>query len=253
MERQRRTGLMKQQLLFDLDDTLIYCNKYFFFVIDQFVDTMTVWFGGYDEVKAEDIRSRQMECDVALISVSGFKSEHFPQSFLDTYSHFSHLTGRKRSATEDAFLWKLGMGAYEHETEPYPNMERTLDTLAEAGHELHLYTGGEEPIQRRKIQSMGLQHYFGSNIYIRQLKDNEAMEGILASGGFDRDHTWMIGNSIRTDVVPALTAGIHAIHIRSQLEWHYNVVGIDVQPRGAFLTLDHLIEVPDAIHNFITR
>lgn len=244
---------MKQQLLFDLDDTLIYCNKYFFFVIDQFVDTMTVWFGGYEAVKPEDVRGIQMEQDVALIGVSGFKSEHFPQSFLNTYGYFSNLTGRQRSATEEEFLWKLGMGAYEHETEPYPNMEQTLETLAAAGHELHLYTGGEEPIQKRKIERMGLERFFESRIYIRQLKNSDAMEGVLNAGKFDRDHTWMIGNSIRTDVVPALTAGIHAIHMRTQMEWHYNIVGIDIQPRGAFLTLDHLIEVPDAIQGFISR
>jgi len=75
----------------------------------------------------------------------------------------------------------------------------------------------------------------------------------LQQGTFDREHTWMIGNSIRTDVVPALTAGIHAIHVRTPEEWHYNVVQIDVEPKGAFFTLDKLIEVPDTIHRYMNR
>lgn len=244
---------MKQHILFDLDDTLIYCNKYFFFIVDQFVDSMSTWFSGHSNATPGAIREKQMECDIKLIGHTGFKSEHFPQSFLDTYAYFSEVTGRKRSVVEEDFLWKLGLSVYEHETEPYPNMERTLDELANAGHELHLYTGGEFPIQRRKIEQMGLERYFSSRIYIRQLKNNDALEQILQKGIFDREHTWMIGNSIRTDVVPALTAGIHAIHVRTQEEWHYNVVQIDVQPKGAFLTLDQLIDVPDAIHRYLNR
>lgn len=244
---------MKQHILFDLDDTLIYCNKYFFFVVDQFVDAMTTWFRGSSDASPDAIRDKQMERDIALIGRTGFKSEHFPQSFLDTYHYFSDVTGRKRSVKEQDFLWKLGLSVYDHDTEPYPNMERTLDELAEAGHELHLYTGGELLIQQRKIERMNLERYFSSRIYIRQLKNNDALEAILKDGSFDRDQTWMIGNSIRTDVVPALTAGIHAIHMRTQEEWHYNVVQIDVQPKGAFLTLDQLKDVPDAIHRYLNR
>lgn len=245
---------MKQQILFDLDDTLIYCNKYFFFVVDQFVDSMTTWFRGYEPVNAASVRDMQMERDIVLIGNTGFKSEHFPQSFIDTYHHYSDLTGRKRSVVEEDFLWKLGMSVYEHETEPYPHMEETLDALAEAGHELHLYTGGELLIQRRKIERMNLERYFdAAHIYIRQLKNNEALEQIIAGNAFDRNATWMIGNSIRTDVVPALTAGIHAIHMRTQEEWHYNVIQIDVQPKGAFLTLDQLSDVPPAISQYLIK
>ncbi|WP_424768905.1 HAD family hydrolase [Paenibacillus sp. sgz302251] len=244
---------MKQQIMFDLDDTLIHCNKYFYMVIDQYIDVMTTWFNGYPHVTAQAIRDKQMEIDIAGVAAFGFKSEHFPQSFVDAYIYFSHLTGRKHSISEENLLWKLGLSVYEHDTEPYPNMEQTLFALAEAGHELHLYTGGEQPIQRRKIEKLHLERYFDTRIYIRRLKNNEALEDILSTGVFDRSMTWMIGNSIRTDVVPALTAGIHAIHMRAQSEWEYNVIQIDVEPKGAFLTLDQLIEVPDAIYQYVNR
>lgn len=244
---------MKQHLFFDLDDTLIHCNKYFYSVIEQFVDAMTTWFAGYEGIDAEAVRNMQTEIDIAGVAVLGFKSEHFPQSFIDTYIYFSDLTGRKRSAIEEDLLWKLGLSVYEHETEPYPNMEETLDTLASGGHMLHLYTGGEITIQRRKIEQMQLERYFDNRIYISRHKNSETLESILADGRFDRSLTWMIGNSIRTDVVPALTAGIHAIHMKTQSEWKFNVVNIDVVPKGAFLTLDKLLEVPSAIHNYLNR
>ncbi|MFF2479496.1 HAD family hydrolase [Paenibacillus sp. NPDC058071] len=244
---------MKQQLFFDLDDTLIHCNKYFNLVIDQFVDAVTTWFASYPDVTAEAVRSKQIEIDIAGVAVLGFKSEHFPQSFVDTYNYFSDVHGRNRSAKEQDMLWKLGLGVYEHETEPYPHMEQTLDKLASEGHTLHLYTGGEIAIQRRKIESMQLERYFGSRIFIRRHKNVEALDQILSEGGFERNNTWMIGNSIRTDVVPALTAGIHAIHMRADTEWLYNVVQIDVEPKGAFLTLDKLADIPPAIGQYLNK
>lgn len=109
------------------------------------------------------------------------------------------------------------------------------------------------PIQRRKIEKLNLERYFDSRIYIRRVKNSDALETILSNGVFDRNSTWMVGNSIRTDVVPALTAGIHAIHMRAITEWEYNIIQIEVEPKGAFLTLDHLKDVPGAIHGYVNR
>ncbi|WP_127531543.1 HAD family hydrolase [Paenibacillus kobensis] len=244
---------MKQNIFFDLDDTLVYCNKYFHLVIEQFNDSLVTWFKGYPEVTAQAVKDKQTEIDIAGVKVLGFKSDHFPQSFIDTYRYFSDMTGRSRSAVEEDFLWKLGQSVYEHAVEPYPFMEETLSNLAESGHRLHLYTGGELLIQQRKIEQLQLERYFDSRIYIRRHKNNEALESILLEGDFDREHTWMIGNSIRTDVVPALTAGIHAIHMKIDTEWAYNNMEIAIQPRGAFLTLQHLPDVPPAIYRYMEQ
>ncbi|RXZ81841.1 HAD family hydrolase [Paenibacillaceae bacterium] len=243
---------MKQTILFDLDDTLIHCNKYFYLTIDKFIAQMEDWFSPYG-IEGPDIRKKQMDIDVQAIHLFGFKRDHFPESFIEAYRFYCDQTGRKRLDTDEKWLWTLGRGVFDAVAEPYPYMQETLDKLASDGHELHLYTGGELFIQHRKIERLQLERYFESRIYVRQHKNNEALENILAEGRFDRDHTWMIGNSIRTDIVPALTAGIHAIHMKSEAEWSYNVIQIDVQPRGAFFTLQKLIEVPDTIHQYVRR
>ncbi|QHW34540.1 HAD family hydrolase [Paenibacillus rhizovicinus] len=243
---------MKQTILFDLDDTLIYCNKYFFFVIEQFTDSMMDWFRGYG-VTAEEIRDKQTEIDIAGVHIVGFQSDHFPQSFIETYRYFSNLYGRSTSVMEEDLLWKLGRSVYEFQAEPYPFMEETLYELANRGHELHLYTGGELLIQTKKIKQMDLERYFGPRIYVRSKKNTEAMEGILQEGMFDRPSTWMIGNSLRTDVIPALTTGINAIHMKTDSEWVYNIVGVDVEPQGAFLTLEQLSDIPESIRNYVAQ
>jgi putative hydrolase of the HAD superfamily len=241
---------MKQKIMFDLDDTLVYCNKYFHFILDQFSDEMSTWYSPAGVSRAS-ILEKQTEIDINRIQVQGFRSEHFPQSFIDTYRYFQHLTGRAASHLEEEKLWKLGESVYELEIEPYPMMEETLDSLACGGHELHLYTGGDTLIQRRKIERMNLERYFQDRIYVRQHKNTAALEQILTDGRFDRDNTWMIGNSVRTDVLPALQCGINAVYLKQEAEWTYNVIPIDTKPAGALLTLTALPQVPPAIHDYL--
>ncbi|MFC5531944.1 HAD family hydrolase [Cohnella yongneupensis] len=241
---------MKQRILFDLDDTLVYCNKYFHFILDQFADEMTTWFASAG-LSRETIMDKHTEIDIAGVQLLGFNSEHFPQSFIDTYRYFSDLTGRAPSVLEEEKLWKLGNSVYELQVEPYPMMEETLDKLSVSGHELHLYTGGDTLIQRRKIDSLNLERYFQDRIYVRMHKNTSALEQILSDGGFDRSQTWMIGNSVRTDVLPALHCGINAVYLKQDGEWKYNVVPIDATPSRAFLTLTELKQVPPAIHDYL--
>lgn len=243
---------MKQNILFDLDDTLIYCNKYFHMIEDQFADLMCDWFASYRPDR-DEMKAKHTEIDIAGVKIVGFRSDHFPQSFVDTYRYYSDLHGRPRSAAEEKRLWELGISVYDQEVEPYPFMEQTLETLALSGHRLHLYTGGDAAIQKRKIERMNLERYFEDRIYIRMHKNTEALRGILRDGRFDENLTWMIGNSLRTDVLPSLECGLHTIYMKREQEWMYNMLPIETEPRGALLTLTELSEVPPAIDEYLTQ
>ncbi|WP_209860486.1 HAD family hydrolase [Paenibacillus shirakamiensis] len=229
-----------------MDDTLIHCNKYFEMILEQFADVMLDWFKDYKLTK-EEIRDKQTEIDVAGVLQSGFASHHFPQSLIETYKYFCILTGRSFLATEESQLMELGLSVYEQKIEPYPGMLETLDLLTSQGHELFLYTGGENVIQQRKIEQMKLAAYFKEHIYIRQHKNVVALEGILASHTFDRSRTWMIGNSLRTDIIPALTAGINTIYIKHPNEWTFNIVDLKTDPHSTMYTVSSLEVVPQII------
>ena len=49
-----------------------------------------------------------------------------------------------------------------------------------------------------------------------------------------------------------MTTGINAIHMKTDSEWAYNIVGIDVEPKGAFFTLNQLSEIPGSIKNYVS-
>ncbi|GAC42564.1 HAD family hydrolase [Paenibacillus popilliae] len=244
------TVMPRQTIVFDLDDTLVHCNKYFDIVIQQFLDTMVTWFAPW-RLPAEDIRAVQVRIDMASVQDNGFQSEHFPRSLIQTYKHFCARTGRAPSADESELLWKLGMSVYEFEIEPYPGMSDTLDRLRDDGHELFLYTGGEQVIQERKIAQMKLSDYFGDRIFIRRHKTADALSTIVREQGFRIESTWMIGNSLRTDVIPALQSGLNTIYFKQANEWAYNIVDIDAEPHGAFETIKQLRDVPSVICNWI--
>lgn len=237
---------MRQQIIFDLDDTLIYCNKYFDLILSQFADLVSEWFSEH-QLAIQEIRDKQIEIDVAGVQQVGFASQHFPESLIDTYRYFCQRFGQRRDEFKEKQLMKLGLSVYEQSVEPYPGMVDTLDFLQRRQHELYLYTGGETVIQQRKIEEMRLADYFQDRIYIRQHKNIEALEEILSSRSFDRQNTWMIGNSLRTDISPALSAGIHAIHIKHPDEWSYNLVELAPRRDSHLYTVASLDEVPGII------
>lgn len=242
---------MQQTILFDMDDTLLYCNKFFDMVIDQFADQMEAWFHGY-HLSIGEIKKKQSEIDLERVLVSGFAPDHFPQSFVDTYEYYTDLTGRSKNEAEVKRLIELGASVYGHSIEPYPYMEETLRRLQEDGHKLHLYTGGDPTVQMRKVKEAELERFFGNRIYVTRHKNAEYLDGLIRANGFDRNNTWMIGNSLRTDIIPALKAGIHAIFMPAELEWAYNQVEVDVEPAGAYFTLSSLRYIPEKIRDYTT-
>lgn len=239
----------KQSILFDLDDTLIHCNKYFILAIKNFVRDMQSWFEAY-EISSREIKDKQLEIDLETVQKYGFASHHFPQSLVRTYRFFCEKYGRSDCEFEIDYLRKHGESVFKQNFEPYPLAKQTLQKLQNAGHELFLYTGGDPHIQEEKIKQMGLRDIFGSRIYVAKHKSQEDLEAIVKENRLDRGCTWMIGNSLRTDVLPALKAGIHAVHIPAEKEWKYNIVEIDIKPQGAFLTLPSIIKVPQAIESY---
>ncbi|MEC1525403.1 HAD family hydrolase [Neobacillus niacini] len=240
--------MKKQNILFNLDDTLAYCNKYFSLVINEFADQMMAWF---DSIKEEEIKQKQLQLDVAAISEYGLKSERFPESFVGTYKYFCDLTGREKKTDEIQFLRELGFKVFEIPVEPIPNMNETLLRLKEDGHELYLHTGGDEANQRRKITQLELTTFFEHRIFISEHKDTTALSNILKTIKADPHVTWMVGNSLRTDIVPALKMDIHAIYIPAENEWTYNMVDVNVEHSSTFITINSLNEVPDVIDKSI--
>lgn len=233
-------------LLFDLDDTLIHCNKYFDLVIDQFSEMMLDWFSSFPLTK-EHVKKKQQELDLAGIHISGFTASRFPESFAETYDYFSALYGRERDPRERKRVLELGYTVYDSEFELYPDVVETLSRLRDEGHLLSLYTGGERAIQTKKVEKVNLAPFFEDRIFVAQHKNAEALERILRTMDFDRSVTWMIGNSLRTDIAPAMECGIGAVYIPPLSNWAFDLADVQLGTSERLLRVSSLQEVPAAI------
>lgn len=237
-------------ILFDLDDTLIHCNKYFDEVIGKFASLMADWFKEYG-LTAQEVKEKQLELDLAGIAKEGFTAERFPESFAETYDFFSSRYGRPAPPAERAIALELGYSVYDSAFELYPDVVDTLFRLQAEGHRLSLFTGGVARIQKNKVEKVNLGPFFEDRIYVAQHKNADALEAILTENGFDRSRTWMIGNSLRTDIAPALDCGIGAVYIPPLSNWAFDMTDLpELEPSDRFLKLDSIGQVPDALAKF---
>jgi putative hydrolase of the HAD superfamily len=231
---------------------LVECNKYFRMVIEQFSVLLVDWFREYN-ISAEEVRQKQLELDLASVAQYGITSKHFPQSFADTYAYFCAAYGITADPNRIKQLKRLGKSVYDFIAEPLPDMYETLKQLKREGHDLFLHTAGDESIQKKKIAQLQLSAFFENRIFISRYKDTEALGRIMNEMHFDPTETWMIGNSLRTDIMPGLELGVQVIYIPATEEWQYNITNIDVEPWGTFLTLPSLKMVPDAIRTYANQ
>ncbi|WP_066064426.1 HAD family hydrolase [Neobacillus soli] len=232
----------QQTLILDLDDTLIHCTKYFAESKNRFANQMKKWF---KSISKEEIIEKQLEIDLNHVAEQGLHSSVYPQSLVLTYQYFCGKVGRKVKESEINQIRNIGKMVFQRRVKPFPYMYEILDLLQEDGHQLYLYTGGDEANQKRKIGQLGLHDYFEKGIFIDEHKNTPALQKVLNKITADNRNTWMIGNSLKTDIKPAIELGINAIHIPAEIEWSYNIVDIEIEPNGTFAQLKSLLDLPE--------
>ena len=98
-----------------------------------------------------------------------------------------------------------------------PHVPETLEYLAER-HDLTLFTKGHPEEQRLKIDRSGLARFFSHAAIVKE-KDAPAYRRLVDERGLDPRRTWMIGNSPKSDVNPALEAGLNAVFVPHAHTW----------------------------------
>jgi putative hydrolase of the HAD superfamily len=198
-----------QTLLIDADDTLWENNIYFERAIAKFIS-----FLDHREHSPEQVRLVLNEVERSSIATHGYGLHSFTHSLVKTFEKLSvdpvtpELQDRIRS-----FAHQIA----DHPIEILPGVPETLKYLGER-HHLILMTKGHPAEQSGKIERSGLKEYF-SAIEIVAEKDESTYRSAIAKYALATDVTWMIGNSPKSDINPALAAGIHAIFIPHNNTW----------------------------------
>lgn len=132
----------------------------------------------------------------------------------------------------------------------FPQMYEVLLKLQEDGHLLYLFAGGNLTNQSRKITQLGLEPYFSNGIFIYEHKNIQVIQKLLNQIKANKNSTWMVGNSLKTAVLPAIELGINAVHIPAEFEWSYQVVDKEVLPNGIFAELTSFLHLPRFISEY---
>ncbi len=214
----------------DADDTLWHNETIFRLTHDRFAELLAPY--------AEAPAARLAEIEGRNLRLYGYGVKGFTLSMIETAMELT--AGADATAVVREIL-AAGRDMLAHPIEPLPGVRAALTTIAQA-HRLVLITKGDLLDQERKLAASGLGDLFAA-VEIVSEKDAAVYARVFARHGTGARQAAMIGNSLRSDILPALQAGAFAAHIPYVLTWAHEEAEPPVgHPR--FAELASIAEAP---------
>jgi len=210
-------------LLVDADDTLWENNIYFERVAEAFLARLVE-----RGQRLDTVQQILWETEQRNVKITGYGSRAFCQSLHEVAHRLDH---------NDLEAWIAGQEdwIFHHPIELMPGVAETLPAL-NAKNRLLLLSKGSREEQLGKLARSGLESYF-HHVEIVFEKTVETYHQIAQTYRLDPRHTWMIGNSPRSDINPAKAAGLGAVFIPYHTTWLHEME--EISPNGRMIVLEH--------------
>lgn len=223
---------MLTTIAFDADDTLWQNERFFRMTQDRFADLLR------DHTDAAHLQARLLAAERRNLGRYGFGIKGFVLSMIETAIE---VTNEKVPAAVIRQLIEAGKEMLAHPIELLPHAREAVEVLA-PDFRILLVTKGDLLDQERKLAQSGLGDLF-DGVEIVSQKTAEVYAGIFARHGEGPEAAMMVGNSIRSDVVPAIRAGGWGVFVPHDLTWE---VEHDEAPEAdpRFREIAHLGELP---------
>lgn len=225
-------------LILDADDTLWENNIFYEEATDAFVERVAA--EGFDPHR---VRQTLEQTEQERVPLYGYAPQEFIRSMQATYHRLCQEDGRPPRPEVEAEIEVIGRRVVEY---PIILLDGVGETVAHLSRRCRLFllTKGDPQVQRSKVERSGLAQYFEA-IYVVPEKGSAVLRDLLARHNLDPRRTWMVGNSPRSDVNPALEAGIGAIHIPYHRPWSFEEVAVADPERVVTLR-----RFADLLHHF---
>jgi putative hydrolase of the HAD superfamily len=198
-----------QNLLIDADDTLWENNIYFERAISDFIS-----FLNHHQYTPEEVRHVLYDVERENILQHGYGMHSFANALVIC---FEKLSVERVTPELHRTIRGIAYRIAEHPMEFLPDVPETLADLSQR-HRLFMVTKGNITEQLGKVERSGLKDHFTA-IEVVAEKDVATYRAVVEKYGLVREITWMIGNSPKSDINPALEAGLHAVFVPHDNTW----------------------------------
>jgi putative hydrolase of the HAD superfamily len=210
-------------VIFDGDDTLwstmpIYtaAKQHFAALVSELVSPTTAI-----------IRFDEIDCK--NVSLMGFSDKRFPSSMLECYHLLCAEHNRLPNKDIEEKVLGIGQSVFTSPAPNVPDADAVLMRLAQY-FDLVLATKGDSAVQWERIRQSGLEHCF-RDIYVLESKTSREFESILTAHKCEPCQAWSVGDSVRSDINPAIQIGMYAVVVHSPT-WNYEDEPLIPTPRA---------------------
>ncbi|WP_291118697.1 HAD family hydrolase [Flavobacterium sp. UBA6135] len=204
-------------IAFDADDTLWHNEPYFDEAQERFCELFQ------DFASKQEILGLILNHQVKNLPLYGFGIKAFTLSMIDSALE---LTNQSISGQNIAKVIQIGRELLQKPVELLPEVESVLQQL-NGKHKLIVATKGDLKDQHRKLHDSGIGHYF-HHIEVMSDKTDVDYKKMLGRLDIEPNNFVMIGNSLKSDVLPVLNIGGHAIHIPYHTTWEYEKIDFEI-------------------------
>ena len=227
---------MPHTLLIDADDTLWENNIYFERAIARFIS-----FLNHHEFSSDQVREVLNDVERECIVKHGYGLHSFAHALVDTFERLSPVP-----VTPELHAQVMGFTQIiqDHDIEFLPEVPATLEYLSQR-HRLILVTKGAMEEQSGKVERSGIKKNFAAVEIVAEKNSNVYAQ---LADKYDCDHidTWMIGNSPKSDINPALAAGMNAVFVPHGDTWILEHEEVNPAPEGQkLLIVGRFAELPE--------
>jgi len=220
---------------FDADDTLWQNEQFYRLTETRFTQLLA------DYAEPADLSARLLETEKRTLGLYGFGIKGFTLSMLETAIE---VTGGKVPASVLSEILAAGREMLSHPVEPLPHALAALEALRN-DYRLILITKGDLFDQERKLAQSGLGDLFAA-VEIVSDKNAATYSRIFSRHADGAERALMVGNSLKSDVVPAIEAGSWGVYVPHALTWSYeHIEAPTTQPR--FRQIEHLGQLQDLV------
>jgi len=197
-------------IAFDADDTLWGNENYFYQTQNEYAQILS------DYGCKEAVLDRLHSTEIKNLKLYGYGVKSYTLSMIEAALSLSF---REVPGELVAKILALGAKMLTEPVQPMNHVQQVLEKLSQS-HDLITITKGDLLDQNRKMKKSGLEKYFSDVIVVSE-KDDEAYKQIIDGRQVKAENFLMVGNSMKSDILPVLNIGGHGVHVPYQFTWEH--------------------------------